>query len=211
MEDTGQGTFGELNIARDNVLRLEQDAWFEGQWKSHSSLETFNPARVDGRWPVGGKLQQIDGAIQPHPILLPANHPVTELIIHSAHESSDHILAAQVLADVRQRHLILKGISQMERGLLNCLKCKLLYFSPVGQIILPLPPERVLPGDRPFLHRGVDNFGPFKVRIGQSHKRCHEALSTARLVNKIRNILQVATPFSPPDTSFVFSVFHSKI
>jgi len=176
---TGSLRLGELNIheirlARLNVLRLVQEECFDPQRGSNDfgTLKCLNPVKIDGLLCVGGRLQQSYCVAQRHPIILPARHHVTDLIIRSVHETNGHVGRVQVLANIRRRYWIIKGMAQVKRVVGKCPKCKLLYASPVQQIMSPLPSERVNVGSRPFRYCGVDYFGPFKVRLGRSeHKR----------------------------------------
>ena len=60
----------------------------------------------------------------------------------------------------------------VRRILAKCSKCRLLFPRPLGQTMAPSPTCRIIGGGYPFDQCGVDYFGPFRVKIGQSeHKR----------------------------------------
>ena len=176
----GDLTLQELRIATDNVLRLVQEDCFGSQIDSsgRKSLKCLNPLQINGLICVGGRLQQSQCVTQRHPIIIPSKHHVTDLIIRSVHELNGHVGSVHVLANIRRNYWIVKGPSQVKRVLRNCSKCKLLYATPVEQIMSPLPYERVNVGSRPFRYCGVDYFGPFKVRSGRSDRKRYGCLFT---------------------------------
>ena len=50
-------------------------------------------------------------------MILPGKHPVTELIIRHYHHLNGHVGSYQVLAEIRQRFWIVKGVSSVKRVL----------------------------------------------------------------------------------------------
>ena len=63
-------------------------------------------------------------------------------------------------------------MAQVRRVVSNCPEYKLLYALQVQQTMSALPYKRVNVGSRTFCYCGVDNFDPFKMRLGRiEHKR----------------------------------------
>ena len=61
-------------------------------------LQTLNPYLVDGIIRVGGRLQSSTLSLEEkHPIILPNQHPVTELLMLMYHEREGHMGCSQVL------------------------------------------------------------------------------------------------------------------
>ena len=80
--------------------------------KMSNSLSKLNPILQDELLCVGGRLHWSDLADSvKHPVILPAKHFVTDLIIRHYHEMEGHIGCTQVLATIRKRCWILKGRS----------------------------------------------------------------------------------------------------
>ena len=104
-----------------------------------SSLKGLNPLQINGLICVDVKLKQSECVTQRHPIIIPSKHHLTDLILRSVHELNGHVWSVHVLANIRRNYWIFKGTSQVERVLGNCSKCKLMYGTPVEQILSPLP------------------------------------------------------------------------
>ena len=61
-------------------------------------LQTLNPYLVDGIIRVGGRLERSTLSLEEkHPIILPNQHPVTELLVLMYHEREGHMGCSQVL------------------------------------------------------------------------------------------------------------------
>ena len=129
-------------------------------WKKQLSL-FIDP---EGVWRCGGRLTNADVLYTiRHPILLPRDHPLTELLVLRAHASVSHNGIRETLTEVQTRYWILKGRSLVKQILRKCLVCKRFegksYSAPVPP---PLPDFRVKM-DSPFTSTGVDFAGPLYV------------------------------------------------
>lgn len=172
--NVGPITMKEIRASARVVVRLVQEECFgsRGDRSIARDLKGLNPVLVDNVWCVGGRLQASDHNTTLRPVILPAKHAVTDLVINYEHQMNGHVGAVQVLGSLRRSFWIVRGMAQVRRVLGKCPKCKLLYQGPENQIMAPLPPERVCSGGRPFRFCGVDYFGPFLAKQGRSlHKR----------------------------------------
>ena len=75
-------------------------------------LAGLKPFEDEGILRVGGRLKhselQYDAK---YPMILPGKHQVTRLIVLHYHHLNGHIGSYQVLAEIRQRFWIVKGVS----------------------------------------------------------------------------------------------------
>lgn len=61
-------------------------------------------------------------------------------------------------------------------GLAKCFDCRRRQVPVCNQKMADLPEERVIPGQPPFSHVGIDFFGPFPVKQGRSQVKRYEKL-----------------------------------
>ena len=131
-------------------------------------LQTLNPYLVDGIIRVGGRLQRSTLSLEEkHPIILPNQHPVTELLVLMYHEREGHMGCSQVLTAMYKQYWILNGRSAVNNILKSCVKCRFWKTSPNQQQMGNLPADRVTKST-PFKAVGTDLMGPLTVRIGRS-------------------------------------------
>ncbi|XP_015125115.1 uncharacterized protein LOC107046906 [Diachasma alloeum] len=167
---------GELKEAQLVIIRVVQRSSFceEINWfstnKTNSQykgkLKTLNPF-VDnqGLLRVGGRLHQADIPFdQKHPILLPKNNHVTNLIIQECHSIQLHSGVQNTLQSLRHQFWLLDGRSQVRKIIRQCVPC-LRARPPIPQYTMgSLPATRVNATTHPFVHVGVDYCGPFYIK-----------------------------------------------
>ena len=132
--------------------------------KKGSQIYRLNPQLQDGILHVGGRLSRASmPAEAKHPMLLPKNHHVADLILQDAHERLGHSGRNHVLSHVRQRYWIIDAPSTIRKMLSRCTTCKRQHGISGTQMMADLPRNRVVPDEPPFTRSGVDLFGPFNV------------------------------------------------
>ena len=83
-----------------------------------SPIRNLNPFVADGILRVGGRLENAPILFQTkHPVILPSKHHVTNLIIQNCHCQQGHCGPSQVLAFIRQRFWIVRGLSAVRKVL----------------------------------------------------------------------------------------------
>ena len=97
------------------------------------------------------------------PILLPAKHRYTELIISDAHQKVFHNGIVDTLSLTRQRYWILRGREQVKRNLRKCIVCKKIEGLPFMTVYNPELPQIRVDEAPPFSHVGIDFAGPLMV------------------------------------------------
>ena len=189
----GRLTVQELNDATLNIARLVQleafpdvmaklpnviDHRSSSRLVSESSartlfkfrqLEGLSPFIYNGVLRMEGRIQNSDAPLEKkHPIILPPNHFVTEMLIRMYHENAGHSGVSHVLNCLRERFWIVRGRAAVRKVLLKCFKCRLWTAKAGCQRMADLPESRVIAGRPPFTATGVDLMGPLNVRIGRN-------------------------------------------
>ncbi|CAB4010784.1 Hypothetical predicted protein [Paramuricea clavata] len=93
------------------------------------------------------------------PVLLPAKHHVTDLIIQVHHDSANHTGIKGTLNRIRERYWILRGRQAVKR-----VTCKRLEGKPYPKPKTPHLPSWRTSDDPPFSYTGVDFAGPPNVK-----------------------------------------------
>lgn len=139
-----------------------------GSVTNKSQLLTLNPYLDDRNvLRVGGRLQNsklTDKA--KHPIILPRNSTLTELLTSQAHQQTLHGGPSLTLTYLRQRYWVLGGNRTVKKYLRNCVKCTRFNHHNPHQIMADLPQPRVTPS-RPFTHTGVDFTGQVDLKANK--------------------------------------------
>ena len=190
----GQLQVNDFEAARCAILKAMQSQIFPGVAKSLSSrkandesagmsaitqetatrnpqvreIRNLSPVLINGLLCVGGRLQNASLPLTAkHPIILPHEHPVTDLLIKHHHEKEGHLGVNHTLADLNKGYWILKGRSAVKKVLGACLTCQFWKAKPGQQQMSNLPFQRVNKTP-PFTSIGTDLMGPVLVRVGRS-------------------------------------------
>ena len=144
-----------------------------------SNLSPLNPIVVDGILRVGGRIRNapVSDDVK-HPVILPPNSPVSELLVRTIHQRCGHGGREQVLCRLRERYWIIHGNALIRRLLRSCVVCRRRFHGPVQQKMADLPVDHVTPDQPPFCNTGVDYFGPILVKRGRSTVKRYGALFT---------------------------------
>ena len=136
---------------------------------------------------VGGRLKRSQLHYeQIHPILLPADHHISTLIMEDAHKRVFHAGCKRTLSESRQQFWIVRGRSLVKKIIRNCVLCRKLRQPPHTTLMADLPPERIKPFSPPFTVTGIDLFGPFNLKYGRNKSiKAWGALFTCATVRAI--------------------------
>ncbi|CAD6221707.1 GSCOCG00011626001-RA-CDS [Cotesia congregata] len=171
----------ELVISHDLIIRLVQSSCFKKEIESIkagellpscSKLIPLNPIiNDDDILRVGGRLAHSSIAEeQRHPILLPAQHHVTKLIIKAEHFRLKHAGMQATLYSVRQNYWPLNGRSVTRSLIRKCVPCFRVKPRLGNHPMETLPTQRVT-SSHPFLRVGVDYYGPFYIKKKRHRNR----------------------------------------
>ncbi|XP_026476038.1 uncharacterized protein LOC113381302 [Ctenocephalides felis] len=121
-----------------------------------SKLKSLNPfVDAEGLLRVGGRLENADISYdQKHPIILPKNHLVTDLLTRTEHERLFHAGTQTTLANIRLRYWPIDGRNTIKRIIHGCVKCARFRAACTEQLMESLPKDRVT-AYRPFQVVGV--------------------------------------------------------
>ena len=174
-----------------------------------SPLRKLNPVLIDDIICVGGRLERASISFSAkHPVILPNGHHVTDLIIKHYHQSEGHVGTSQVLASVRQKFWVLRGLTAVRRVVGKCLRCRRWNARPGQQIMAPLPEARVTPEDPPFTSVGIDYFGPLLVKRGRSEVKRYGCIFTCLAVRAVH--IEIAHDLSTDSFIQAFTRFVSR-
>ena len=144
------------------------------------------PEIRDGIIRVGGRLKNADLQDEAkHPLILPKQHHVTNLIISHFHMVSCHSGREYVLSMLRQRFWIIQARSTVRSVLNRCFECRRRRAKPVQQLMADLPEDRVKSHKPPFTYVGVDCFGPVNVKQGRSEVKRYGCLFTCLVTRAV--------------------------
>ncbi|XP_062700173.1 uncharacterized protein LOC134284839 [Aedes albopictus] len=126
-----------------------------------SALHPFLDSQ--GTMRVGGRLQNSAYPYDvKHPVILPANHKVTELLLRDIHLRNLHAGPSLLAATVNQQYWVVGLQTAVRLTAQGCTRCVRLKGKTASQLMGSLPVPRVT-GTRAFTHVGVDYAGPLKV------------------------------------------------
>lgn len=117
---------------------------------------------VKGR--IGPAMEEL--GIQP-PILLPANHRFTDVLIDSLHRTHKHMGPQSTLLHLRSRFWVIRARQRVKAILKKCVVCQKANGRPFKQAAADLPIERSKPA-KPFEVIGVDHAGPLQYIEGEA-------------------------------------------
>lgn len=177
-------TLQNIKTAREMLIKHVQNEYFNeeiSRLKNHEPLNkksqilNLNPILDSNQiLRVGGRLKHsnLDPEMK-HPIIIPNQSKLADLIIDESHELVFHGGVKLTTGFIRQKYWILGGNRATRKRLRMCVKCKRNNPIPQHQIMGDLPPARLIP-NRPFYHTGIDYTGHIfiKANKGRGIKTC---------------------------------------
>ncbi|KRX13086.1 Pol polyprotein, partial [Trichinella nelsoni] len=155
----------ELWNAETIWLREIQVTEFGTKPNSSERVRVFEPfLDQDGLLRMGGRLRR--STLPPeskHPIILPNNHPVTELLIKDHHVRQMQPGVNQTLVTIRTKFWIIRARNAVKKIIRSCPVCRRVDAQPYRLRMGDLPADRVTE-TQPFIHTGVDFAGPLFIR-----------------------------------------------
>ena len=120
---------------------------------------------------VGGRLKKSQLIYnQRHPLLLPAKHSITDLIIREYHENNKHAGIQSTLYALREKFWILNGKNQVRKIVHHCVECIRQRPRLMQAQMAVLPEVRVTEAPA-FSRTGVDFFGPILIKEKKDRNR----------------------------------------
>lgn len=169
-----------LQRAEYDIIKLVQDKFFPEEVQTlrksnkdakecvmkRSPLLKLNPILDDQQiLRVGGRLELSELPYElKHPIILPKDNHITDLIIKHYHEKIKHQGRGITLNEIRSNgYWIVHGVSMVNRTIKDCVTCRKLRGKKQVQKMSDLPVDRFY-DESPFTYSGMDVFGPFIVK-----------------------------------------------
>ncbi|KAK7933319.1 hypothetical protein WMY93_004215 [Mugilogobius chulae] len=175
-------TVEERKEAADTIIRLVQQQAFSHELEKlkvgenlprTSPLFSLDPILDQGLLRVGGRLKKSTlNQSMKHPIILPKDHHITKLIMTHFHSNICHQGRSQTMMELRANGFwVIGGSKEVAKLISKCVQCRKLRRPTEEQRMSELPKERVEISE-PFMHCGMDCFGPFITKQGRKeHKR----------------------------------------
>ncbi|XP_062713668.1 uncharacterized protein LOC134290526 [Aedes albopictus] len=113
-----------------------------------------------------------------NPVILPRDHPTTNLIIAHYHRKYHHQNHETVINEIRQKYSVPRLRTTYAKVRNDCQRCKNARAIPRVPIMAELPSARLDAFARPFTHVGVDFFGPYEIAIGRRTEKRWGMLAT---------------------------------
>ena len=171
----------EREKAKATIFKLLQQEQFGEEMKSlkaekeipkGSKILQFSPVLdEEGLIRAKGRIgkSQLDFNAK-HPILLHWKHHAVELFLRNEHKDNQHEGTEHVRNIVQQKMWIL-GIRNALRSIKKkCVTCRKGRAQTIAPVMADLPEER-LDTSTAFTNVGVDNFGPFIVKLGRRNEK----------------------------------------
>ena len=152
---------------------------------------------------VGGRLKNAPiYSASKQQIILPKDHPITEMIITQEHRSNGHVGAEHVLANLREVWWVINGRAAINGSLRKCFLCRARRARRMYPYMADLPKGRLVSGEPPFTHCGVDLFDPLWIKQGRKRLKRWGVIFTCHTVRCIH--LEIVE--NPDTDSFINSL-----
>lgn len=159
----------------------------------NSPIQKLDPfIDSEGILRVGGRLRNLSAdASFKNPMILPAKHHVTTLIVRKLHSDVKHQGRHITEGHIRSSGFWIVGGKRLVSSVLHkCVTCRKLRKVPEYQKMSNLPEDRLIPGQPPFSNVGVDIFGPWNIitrrtRGGAANSKRWAALFTCLVTRAV--------------------------
>ncbi|XP_073785217.1 uncharacterized protein [Danio rerio] len=180
-------TVEERKCALQAVIKLIQERAFSQEIQTiqggktlqkSSSLFHLDPILKNGLR-VGGRLKgsSLSEEVK-HPLILPKESHITNLILKHYHSKICHQGRSQTLMELRTHGFwIIGGSKSVAKLIYNCVQCRKLRRPVEEQQMAELPKERT-EASSPFCYTGMDCFGPFIIKKGRKEYKRYGLLFT---------------------------------
>ena len=215
-------TVEDIRSAEVEILKMLQLSHFEEdihKLKRNITISADSPLqRLDpfidesGVMRVGGRIRQsCDSFEVKHPVILPRQSHITQLLIQYFHDRVQHQGRGITTNELRSNGYWIIGCSAVVSSIIyHCLTCRKLRGRTLDQKMADLPNDRLDPAP-PFSYCGVDYFGPFYVKEGRKelkrygvvftcftsravHLEVANSLDTDSFINALRRFICIRGP-----------------
>ncbi|UYV84569.1 hypothetical protein LAZ67_X002650 [Cordylochernes scorpioides] len=206
---------GELDSAEKSLVKIIQSESISEEDPKMKQLHAFQDK--EGLWRVETRIvNRNDHELFRLPILIPTNHPVTELIVKSVHEKMYHCGAQTLRSVLREKFWIPKARQLVRHVIHKCPRCRRFETKRVDVPEASLPQHRVR-DVVVFEVTGIDLGGPLYLEDGQKvwfviftcgvyravHLELVTSLSTEALVGAVERFVARRVIYSDNGTNLV--------
>ncbi|XP_051153762.1 uncharacterized protein LOC127277018, partial [Leptopilina boulardi] len=171
---------------------------------SRSKILRLNPVMHEEILRVGGRIKRAELPYdQRHPMLLPKNHPVTELIIRDIHEQNMHAGNNATLYALRMKFWPIDGRLAVRKVINKCVKCFRAQPKEVSYQMGNLPAVRVT-ATRVFENTGARNELSDLYRLLNTDE--HNKIISRKLADQ-----NIEWYFSPPRTPHFGGIWEAAV
>ncbi len=144
-----------------------------------STIYKLDPSFQNGLLRVGGRLSNARmSESMKHPIILPKQSHISNLLLRHIHERYGHCGRNYVLAQLRRKYRIISGNTAARKVISKCVTCRRLKGKTEEQKMANLPQERTQPDLPSFTNVGMDYFGPIETKRGMNFVKRYGVLFT---------------------------------
>ncbi|XP_037394566.1 uncharacterized protein LOC119263501 [Pygocentrus nattereri] len=181
VEERRQAVLIIIKLAQQDAFREELNILNQksGKLPHNHQLYQLDPFLHDGIMRVGGRLRKSSEPLElRHPVILPKNSTVTNLIIAYHHNKVQHQGRGQTLNELRANgYWVVGGSKAVAQYIRQCVRCRRVRAPLEEQRMADLPSDRVDPAP-PFTYCGMDCFGPFHTKQGRKEQKRYGLLFT---------------------------------
>lgn len=191
LEDSTKAEMAVIHFCQRDSFRKEIDCLQGGS--SHvqrdNSIYRLDPKLDQNVLRVGGRLSKSALPEEAkHPTILPKNHHVSKLILHSIHQQVGHSGRTHMLSRLREKYWIPCANSMARKTISECVICRRLNASVTEQKMADLPKDRITPDQPPFTQIGVDMESSLPVSVAEQSILKWPTLSTLTLVSTLSDV-----------------------
>ena len=167
----------ELEQAEIEIVKIVQHCSFaeeicqsnfvSAKLSQNSALKKLTPVIFKGLLRVSKRIEKAPVPFDVrHPIILPSDHHVTQLIFEDHHRNGERGRMANTWASLRNKYWVVRGSITVRKIWGKCISCKKRREKEQAgrQIMTELPEKQLTPGNPPFYFTGVDYFGLLYVK-----------------------------------------------
>lgn len=213
-------TVDDINYAEIAILRALQRLYFVEEYYKiinnkfcTPALNRLRPFVLNGLILVGGRLENsMLNYSHKHPILLPRNDHVVNMIIDHYHLKHLHAGPELLMSILRQKFWILSARRIVRRRVHLCNTCFRLKPRPTYPLMADLPDYRTRQAIKAFTHTGCDYAGPIAYtpvrRRGVRSEKAYLCIFTCLTTRAVH--IEVATDLSTPSFLAALKRFLSR-
>lgn len=181
VEERRQAALTLVKLAQQDAFREELNMLSQksGKLTCNHQLYQLDPFLQDGIMRVGGRMRKASAPLElRHPVILPKDGVVTNLLIAPHHDKIQHQGRGQTLNDLRANgYWIVGGSKAVAKYIRHCVWCRRVCAPPEEQRMADLPSDRVEPTPL-FTYCGMDCFCPFHTKQGHKEQKRYDLLFT---------------------------------